>query len=88
MPVALNCCLPPAVTFALAGVTLIEVNFAWNTVTVALPLMPKSVAVTVVEPTATVETRPALLVAFDTLATDGSVTAQATCVVRIWVVPF
>ena len=80
--------MTPAVTLAVAGATVIAVSLAVKIVTVALAAIPDIVAVTVVEPTAMLETWPAVVAAFETLAMFGSVTAHATWVVRIWVVPF
>ena len=58
--VALNCCVAPAKMLAVAGETAIAVTvFAGvETFSVALPLTPLSVAVTVVEPAAIAFTSP------------------------------
>ena len=57
---AVNCCVVPTTTLAVAGNTEIEVKGAVVAVTVSDsdPLIPLSDAVTMVEPTATPVARP------------------------------
>jgi hypothetical protein len=52
-PVAVNACVWPALTVAVAGVTAIESSLASATETLVDPLIPDRVAVTVVPPTFT-----------------------------------
>lgn len=83
MPVAVNCCVEPTPTVAVAGVTAIEVRVAAVTVKVAEPVIVPEVAVMVVVPTAIVEARPPLA----TVATDVEDEAQVAVLVRFCVVP-
>jgi hypothetical protein len=53
-----NCCLFPAATDAVVGVTAIEVNAAAVTVNVADPLIVPEVAVIVAVPAATLVAKP------------------------------
>jgi hypothetical protein len=61
--VAVNCCVAPAAMLGAAGVTAMEESdfTAAITVNVAVPLMPLTVAVTVLEPAATAVASPAAL---------------------------
>lgn len=87
LPVAVNCSVAPTFTLAVAGVTEIDVS-VFVTVTVstlrlALPMVPLSEAVTLVDPAATPVNRPlALIVAIDELPT-----AQFTVEVTLAVEP-
>ena len=71
VPVAVNCCVAPAMMMGLAGVTAMEINVVAVTVSVvALERLP-NVAVIIVVPAATPVARPALdmvaLLVFDEL---------------------
>jgi hypothetical protein len=83
VPVAANCCLLPAATEAVAGVTEIEVNTAAVTVNVAEPLIVPDLAVMVVLPFAMLVASPPLLM----VAIDFADEVQVAVVVRVWVVP-
>ena len=59
VPIAAICCVDPTMTFGLAGVTAIEDRVAPVTVKVVFPETVPKVAMTVDEPTATADARPA-----------------------------
>ena len=80
---AVNCCVWPAATEAVVGVTAIEVNTAAVTVNVADPLIAPAVAVIVAEPCAKLVARPALL----TVAIDVADEVHCTVLLRFCVVP-
>ncbi len=83
VPVAMNCCVSPAATLGLAGVTAMELSVAASTVSVVLPVTLPAVAEMVVVPAATVVARPfAAIVAAATF-----VDAQVTCAVTFCVEP-
>lgn len=86
VPVAVNCWLAPVLTLAVAGVTEIDcsvfVTVTVSTSRLALPVMPLSEAVTLVDPEATAVSKPlALIVAIDELPTD-QVTVELTLAVE------
>ena len=83
VPVAVNCCVWPATTDAVVGVTEIEVNTAAVTVNVAEPLVVPDLAVMVALPCATLVASPPLL----TVATDFADDVQVAVLVRFCVVP-
>jgi hypothetical protein len=70
--VAVNWAVPATVTVAVSGLTSTEATGTGTTVTLALPLCPSLVAVTLVEPGATAVTRPVdgLTVATDAFPID------------------
>jgi hypothetical protein len=78
----MNGCVAPTATLAVAGVTATDVTVLPVTVSVALPALPLTVAVTVVEPAATPVARPAAL----TVPTLGVPVAQVAVVVTLAVV--
>jgi hypothetical protein len=84
VPVAVNCCVWPAATEAVAGVTAIEVNAGGVTVKVVEPLMVPDLAVIVAVPEATPVANPVLLL---TVATVAFEELQLAVVVRFCVVP-
>ncbi len=83
VPVAANCCVLPAATEAVAGVTEIEVSTGAVTVSVAEPLIVPDLAVIVALPCATLVASPPLL----TVATDFAEELQVAVLVRFCVVP-
>ena len=87
VPVAVNCCVEPVVREQRGGVTAIEINIAGVTVKRVDPDLPPTVAVMVVDPTATGVANPfeppALLMA----ATDAADEPQVTAVVKLCVEP-
>ena len=71
VPVALNCCAAPTPIDGLAGVTANDTNGALVTVSVAVPLIPLSVAVISDEPAVLpVANPPLIIVATDRLPED------------------
>ena len=65
VPVAVNCCILPAATEGVAGVTCIDCSVVAVTVSVVLPLIAPEVAVMIVVPASKVVARPVLsIVAF------------------------
>jgi len=62
VPVAVNCCVPPAATVGVAGLMLIDVTVACVTSSDAVPLTEPFFAVMVVVPTAALLTRPVELI--------------------------
>ena len=87
VPLAVNCCVDPAVREEARGVTAMEINVAGVTVKMVDPCMLPIVAVIVVVPVVTGVTKPfdpaALLIA----ATDSADEPQVTSVVRFCVEP-
>ncbi|GAO03346.1 hypothetical protein PSR1_02230 [Anaeromyxobacter sp. PSR-1] len=83
VPVAVNCCAPPAVTVAVAGATAMEVSAGAVTVSTVLPVTPETVAESVAVPDASAVARPEA----STVATAGAEDAQLTSVVRSRVEP-
>ena len=86
MAVAANCWVAPAAIEAVSGATAIEVTVtggACDTVTVAVPLTPVRVAVTVVEPELSAVATPAALM----VATAGFEETQVALVVTFAVEP-
>ncbi len=79
----MNCCVLPAATDAVAGVTAIEVSTAAVTVNAAEPLIVPDVALIVAVPWATLVANPPLL----TVAMAVAEEVQVTELVRFWVVP-
>src|SRR5690349_20402585 len=78
VPVAMNCCVLPITTEALAGVTPIDTNAGSVTNRLEEPLIEPRVATIVVLPWATVVASPALLM----VATPGAEELQVTVPVR------
>src|SRR3989442_4986689 len=72
--VAVSCTVCPAATLAGAGVTVTEATGATVTVTVAVPLFPSLVAVSVAVPGATALTSPVA----DTVATPAALVVHVT----------
>jgi hypothetical protein len=83
VPVAVNCCVPPAATDGLAGVTAIDTSVGAVTVRPVEPLMEPDVAWMVVLPVDALVARPALLI--DAIA--ELVELQVTELVRFCVLP-
>lgn len=83
VPVAVNCCVPPAVTDTVAGVTAMDVNVAAVTVRVVFPLTVPEDAVMVVVPADTPEARPDVLM----VATEVAEELHVTDDVRLFVPP-
>jgi hypothetical protein len=79
----MNCCVLPAATDAVAGVTEIEVNTAAVTVNVAEPLMVPEVAVITAVPGDTLVASPLV----PTVAIDVAEEVQVALPVRLCVVP-
>ena len=71
MPVAVNCCVPPATIVGFAGVTVIEVSVggAW-TVKVVLPVTPDSAAEIVAVPADTAVAKPLALIVATAVADE------------------
>ena len=65
----MNCCVRPAATEALAGVTAIDTS-GFVTVSMAVPLIPLELAEMVTEPAVTPVARPALLMVATALLED------------------
>ena len=57
----MNCCVEPVATLGVGGVTAIDETVFAVTVSAAVPLMPLTVAVIVVDPAATPVASPAVL---------------------------
>jgi hypothetical protein len=74
VPVAVNCCVPPAVTVGFAGVTAMDTNVAAVTVSVVLPTMLPFVAEIVLVPAFSADARPALLIVPVALVPEAHVT--------------
>ena len=72
--VATRSAVPPMESVALPGATVTLPIAAGDTVIVAVPVLPSTVAVMVLDPAATAVTRPVL----DTEATDGELDDQST----------
>jgi hypothetical protein len=70
VPVAVNCCVSPAGTDAVVGVTDIDVSTAAVTVRVAELLILPDVAVIVAVPVATAVAKPALVTVATELAEE------------------
>ena len=83
MPVAVNCCLLPAATEAVVGVTAIETNTAAVTVNVADPLIVPDAALIVAVPCATPVANPPLL----TVATAVADELHVAVLVKFCCVP-
>ena len=83
VPVAVNCCMPPAATNGLAGVTAIETKVGVDTVSAADPVTAPEVAVIVDVPAPTAVANPAALM----VATLVSKEVQTAEFVRFAVVP-
>ena len=82
VPVAVNCSATPLATDGLPGVTAMETRVGAVTVSVVeLEMLPR-VALMLVEPVASVEARPAVLI----VATAGVADAHVTDPVMFWVV--
>jgi hypothetical protein len=79
-----NCCVSPAGTDAVGGVTEIDVRVAEVTVKVADPLIDPEVAVMVAVPTATVVANPVCNLIVATATFDE---VQLALVVKFCVVP-
>ena len=84
LPVAVNCCEPPAEMLGLAGEMLIEVKVAFVTVNCTVAVAEPSMAVIVEDPEESAETTP---VWYSTVATLGPEDVQFTTLVRSCVVP-
>lgn len=78
LPVAVNCCVVPCAIDTGFGLTLIETRFAGTTVRVLESVNDPTLAVIVVEPAATVVTRPLL----STVATEVEDEIQMTPLAR------
>ncbi len=83
VPVAVNCCVFPAGTDGLTGVTAMETGAGVVTVRRVDPLIVPEVAVIVEEPAATVVANPAELM----VAALGAEEVQVAVLVRLAVVP-
>ncbi|MGC1374076.1 MAG: hypothetical protein WA824_18215, partial [Candidatus Sulfotelmatobacter sp.] len=87
VPVAVNCWVAPMFTLAVGGVTEIDVSVfvtvTVSTLRVALPVVPLSEAVTLVDPAATPVSTPLALI----VAIDGLPTAQVTVELTLAVEP-
>ena len=82
-PTALNCSVVPTAMDGFDGLSEMETRFAGTTVSTLSSLNEPTVAVTVVEPAATVATRPVP----STVATDGEEEFQVTPLLRSALVP-
>ena len=87
VPVAVNCCVNPAGTVGLAGVTLIDTKLVPVTVSVVEPKTPPDVAVICVVPAATPVASPLEPAAFEIVATDPSLDDHVTESVKSCVLP-
>jgi hypothetical protein len=87
VPVAVNCCVDPAVREEASGVTTIESSVAGVIVKRVDPVMLPDVAVIVVEPVARGVTKPFEPAALLMAATDAVDEPQVTAVVRFCVEP-
>lgn len=87
VPLAVNCCVDPAVREEARGVTTIEINVAGVTVKMVDACMLPIVVVIVVEPVATGMTKPFELAALLMAAIDAADEPQVTDVVRFCVEP-
>jgi hypothetical protein len=74
VPVAVNCCVPPAATDGFTGVTAIDTSVAAVTVSVVLPEMAPLVAEIVVLPAFNADAKPALLIVAVVVLEDAHVT--------------
>jgi hypothetical protein len=74
VPVAVNCCVPPAATEGFTGVTAIDTSVAAVTVSVVLPEMAPLVAEIVVLPAFSADAKPALLIVAVVVLDDAHVT--------------
>ncbi len=74
VPVAVNCCVFPAVTVGFAGVTAIDTSVAAVTVSVVLPEIAPLVAEIVVPPAFNAEAKPAALIVAVVVLDDAHVT--------------
>jgi hypothetical protein len=74
VPVAVNCCVPPAATDGFTGVTAIDTSVAAVTASVVLPEMAPLVALIVVLPAFSAEAKPALLIVAVVVLDDAHVT--------------
>jgi len=73
-----NCCVPPAATEGITGVTAIETSVAGVTVSKVFPLTLPLVALIVVLPVSSAEARPALLIVAAVAFDDAHVTFAVT----------
>ena len=83
VPVAVYCCVYPAATDAVPGVTETEVSTGAVAVRVADPLMVPEAALTVVVPCVSVVANPPVLI----VATDVDDDVHFALLVRFFVVP-
>jgi hypothetical protein len=81
VPVAVNCCVPPATTDGFTGVTAMDFNVAAVTVRVVLPTIAPSVAEIDEVPAFNADAKPELLIVAVAVVPD----AQVTCAVRFCV---
>ncbi len=83
--VAVNCCVAPAVMLGVAGVTAtaVSVFVAAVTVSLAVPLIPLSEAVTEVEPAATAVASPDMLIVAAELLEDVQLAVEVTFAVEL-----
>ena len=87
VPVAMNCWVVPSAMLGLDGVTAKETSVAGVTDNIVLPEMLPTVAVIVVDPTATGVANPFEPAALLMAATDAADEPQVTAVVRFCVEP-
>jgi len=83
VPVAVNCCVYPAATDAVPGVTAIEANTGAVTVSVVEPVIVPDVAVIVAAPEARLVASPLLLTVAIVVADE----VQVAVLVRFCLVP-
>jgi hypothetical protein len=74
VPVAVNCCVPPAVTVGFAGVTAMDTSVAAVTVSVVLPTIPPLVAEIELVPAFSADARPPLLIVAVAVVPEAHVT--------------
>src|SRR5271166_4381095 len=74
VPVAVNCCVPPAATDGFTGVTAMDTSVAAVTVSVVLAEMAPLVAEIVVLPTFNADAKPALLMVAVAVLDEAHVT--------------
>ncbi len=74
VPVAVNCCVLPAVTVGFAGVTAIDTSVAAVTVSVVLPEIAPLVALMVVPPAFSADAKPVALIVAVVVLDDAHVT--------------
>jgi len=80
--VAVNCCVRPCTTLAVAGVIAMDVSAGGLTVKEEVPLIPLYDAVIVVAPVATLLAKPLAAM----VATDGAEDIHVATEVKVWVV--